>query len=172
MRHRASGRASRAPGADSDAGSHVFILGPGTRRPIHGCSIENRSSAVPFFSTHRELTSMRIPRLRPEPTAPTPEEICDAFACLYYERDFDTWRNTTWLGVPVQKNPADLWVYQELLHELRPELIVETGTYAGGSALFLAAICDILGVGSVVTVDIDVDGHGQRPRHERVTYLG
>ena len=39
-----------------------------------------------------------------------------------------TWRNTRWLGTDVLKCPLDLWVYQELLHELRPDLIIETGT--------------------------------------------
>jgi cephalosporin hydroxylase len=115
---------------------------------------------------------VRRPLRRPQPIASTPDEICDAFARLYYDREHDTWRNTTWLGVPVQKNPADLWVYQELLYEVRPDLIVETGTYAGGSALFLACICDILDNGRILSIDIDVDGHGERPTHDRITYVG
>ena len=67
------------------------------------------------------------------------------------------------------KCPLDLWSYQEILHEVRPELIIETGTYQGGSALFLASICDLLGEGEVLT--IDVDRREGRPRHPRITYL-
>jgi cephalosporin hydroxylase len=93
----------------------------------------------------------------------------DAFHCLYYDRAQTTWKNTRWLGTAVQKCPLDLWVYQELITELRPELILETGTCAGGSALFLATMCDIVGRGEVVTVDIDP--RPGRPAHPRITYL-
>jgi cephalosporin hydroxylase len=44
----------------------------------------------------------------------------------------------TWLGTQVLKNPFDLWIYQELLARTRPDVIIETGTFAGGSALYLA----------------------------------
>jgi cephalosporin hydroxylase len=67
----------------------------------------------------------------------------------------------------VLKCPLDLWIYQEILYELRPELIVEAGTYLGGTTLFLASICDLLGRGEVLT--IDTDRRSQRPRHRRVT---
>jgi cephalosporin hydroxylase len=71
--------------------------------------------------------------------------------------------------VPVAKCPLDLWVYQEIVHEVRPGLIVETGTAHGGSALYLATLCDLLGAGRVVSVDA-VERAGL-PRHPRVTYL-
>ena len=57
----------------------------------------------------------------------------------------DAWTEATWLGAQALKNPLDLWVYQEIMFETRPELVVETGTYRGGSACFLASICDLLG---------------------------
>jgi cephalosporin hydroxylase len=94
------------------------------------------------------------------------------FHRLYYYdglRRNGTWSDTRWLGVPTQKNPLDLWVYQEILFETRPEIVVETGTASGGSALYLASLCDLLGTGRVISVDIDVvEG---RPEHERITYL-
>jgi cephalosporin hydroxylase len=93
--------------------------------------------------------------------------VTEAFHRLYY--DTAVWKDTYWLGVRTQKCPLDLWVYQELLHEARPDLVIETGTAHGGSALYLASICDLLGRGEVVTVDIQpVDG---RPVHPRITYL-
>ncbi len=55
--------------------------------------------------------------------------------------------------------------------ETRPELIVETGTYRGGSAFFLASICDLLGAGEVVSIDIE-PLRDDYPAHPRVTYLG
>jgi cephalosporin hydroxylase len=99
----------------------------------------------------------------------TERRVIRAFHRLFYESGTQTWSNTRWLGVPAQKCPFDLWVYQELLHELRPAVIVECGTADGGSALYLASICDLLGEGEIVTVDIrDLPG---RPQHERISYL-
>ena len=43
-----------------------------------------------------------------------------------------TWKKTFWRGVPVQKFPCDLWIYQEILFECKPDLVIETGTGAGG----------------------------------------
>lgn len=60
-----------------------------------------------------------------------------------------------WFGVPIQKMPTDLWIYQELINELRPDLIIETGTYYGGTALYLAMVCAALHYGEVVTIDIN-----------------
>ena len=91
-----------------------------------------------------------------------------AFHRLYYSSASRTWSNTYWLGTQTQKCPLDLWIYQEMLHELRPAAIVETGTASGGSALFLASVCDLLGHGEIVTVDI---AEKERPSHPRVTYL-
>ena len=99
------------------------------------------------------------------------QDIVDGFHRLYYDaaESGGTWKNTTWLGVPTEKCPLDLWIYQEILNEARPDVIVETGTRWGGSALFLASMCDLLGRGRVITIDIDVPG--DRPRHDRITYL-
>ena len=93
--------------------------------------------------------------------------VTDAFHGLYY--DSAVWKDTYWLGTRAQKCPLDLWIYQEILHETRPDLILETGTAHGGSALYLASVCELLSRGEVVTVDISpFEG---RPEHDRITYL-
>ncbi len=76
------------------------------------------------------------------------------FVKTYYYSGAETWQGTTWLGVPLQKAPTDLWIYQELIWELRPDFIVESGTYKGGSALYFASICDLMKHGRVITIDI------------------
>ena len=91
------------------------------------------------------------------------------FHRLYYDENDRTWSNTTWLGTRVFKCPLDLWVYQELIAGIRPDLIVETGTAAGGSALYLGSCLDLVGNGRVLTVDV-VD-RTDRPEHDRITYL-
>ena len=95
--------------------------------------------------------------------------IVDRFHRLYYDNRQTTWGETYWLGHHVLKCPLDLWVYQEIVFELRPDLIVETGTYRGGSALFLASLCELQGRGEVVTID-SAKQKG-RPRQKRITYL-
>lgn len=82
----------------------------------------------------------------------------------------DAWTEATWLGAQALKNPLDLWIYQEIVVETKPELIVETGTYRGGSALYLASLCDLVGRGEVVSIDIE-PMRGDYPEHPRVTYL-
>jgi cephalosporin hydroxylase len=73
------------------------------------------------------------------------------------------------LGIPAQKCPLDLWVYQEIIFEVRPDCIIECGTFAGGSALFLASVCDAVKRGTIIT--IDVEARESRPKHKRIKYL-
>ncbi len=94
--------------------------------------------------------------------------VLDAFHMLAYE-EARVHTYTSWLGTKVRKCPTDLWTYQEILSELRPDLLVETGTKYGGSARFFASVMDLLDHGEVVTVDIV--GNERRPAHPRVTYL-
>lgn len=97
------------------------------------------------------------------------KSVVNAFHVLY--KDVRKIEKATWfLGVRVYKCPFDLWVYQELIHELKPDLIVETGTLHGGSALYLASMMDLVDKGEIITVDV-APGEGVRPEHPRVTYL-
>ena len=59
------------------------------------------------------------------------------------------------MGVRAIKNPFDCWIYQEIITEIRPDVIVEIGSAAGGSTLYLAHLLDLLGHGSVVSIDIN-----------------
>jgi cephalosporin hydroxylase len=105
-------------------------------------------------------------------SSPSEASTIDGFHQLYYdlgEHGEDTWCNTRWFGVKAYKSPLDLWIYQEILYETRPDLIIETGTANGGSALFLAMICELMGVGDVVSVD--VTSRAERPVHDRIRYL-
>ncbi len=97
--------------------------------------------------------------------------VVDQFHQLYYHTGDQggTWKNTRWLGVPTAKCPFDMWVYQEILFELRPDVILEAGTALGGSALYLASICDILKQGKILTVDIAK--RNDWPVHPRIQYL-
>jgi cephalosporin hydroxylase len=73
-----------------------------------------------------------------------------------------------WLGQPIWQNVLDLWTIQETISELRPELLIESGTNRGGSALFYAHLFDLLGCGRVVTIDVE---KMHDLSHPRVTFL-
>jgi cephalosporin hydroxylase len=75
---------------------------------------------------------------------------------------------TTWLGQPIWQNIFDLWTIQETISELKPALLIETGTNRGGSALFYAHLMDRLGTGRIVTIDI-VKLHDLE--HPRIEFL-
>jgi cephalosporin hydroxylase len=89
-----------------------------------------------------------------DPSPAFQSAIVDQFHRLYYHSDEQTWKSTFYRGFVTWKCPLDLWIYQEIMHEIRPGLIVETGTAYGGSALFLADLCETMGHGEVFTIDI------------------
>ncbi|MAF35758.1 cephalosporin hydroxylase [archaeon] len=95
------------------------------------------------------------------------KELIDAFNKQYF--DTRVWQNRThWFGTRILKCPTDLWVYQEMFHELQPDLVIETGTFNGGSALYMAHLMDIVGKGEIITIDIEKKD--VFPEHPRITY--
>jgi cephalosporin hydroxylase len=80
------------------------------------------------------------------------------------------WQEVSWLGKFVSKCPMDLWVYQEVIWETKPDVILECGSSGYGSAFFFATMFDLIGNGHVYTVDVDVYDHLRR-EHPRITYL-
>mgnify|MGYP001156708492 FL=1 len=97
------------------------------------------------------------------------QAIIDKFHLLYVENNKQTFDNTYWFGIHAIKCPLDLWVYQELIYKTKPDFIIETGTNEGGSALFLANICELLNHGEIITVDIA--SVKDKPKHKRINYL-
>lgn len=120
---------------------------------------------------HEARTLRNLTRHRAFISSKQEEDIVSQFHLFYYNSYLihQTWDCTFWLGVKTMKCPLDLWIYQEIIHERRPDLIIETGTESGGSALYLACICDLVKKGKVITVDIE-DKTG-RPCHPRIQYL-
>lgn len=75
----------------------------------------------------------------------------------YHKWYFNTmvWKKTTWMGVTCWKSAFDLWLYQEILVDLKPSLVIEFGTNAGGSALYFANVMRQIGEPfKVFTVDV------------------
>ena len=61
-----------------------------------------------------------------------------------------------WLGLPILQLPDDLVRLQEVIASVRPDVIIETGVNQGGSILFHATLCEAIGNGRVVGVDIRI----------------
>lgn len=88
-------------------------------------------------------------------------ETVAAFERRYVDADI----NFRWMGGTMATCPLDLWVYQEIVHELAPELIISTTA----SARYLAAICQLTGRGEVVWLGAGPGAVGHQPRLRGVT---
>jgi len=62
---------------------------------------------------------------------------------------------TSYFGIRTYKSPMDAWVYQEIIHDQMPDVIVEIGNKWGGSTLMMAHWLDHLGHGRLIAVDHD-----------------
>jgi len=81
------------------------------------------------------------------------KQIVDDFHKLFYDKRI--FKKCKWLGIDIWKNPLDLWIYQEILFDNKPDLIIETGTYKGASAHFLASMINLVGYnGKVISIDV------------------
>jgi len=116
------------------------------------------------------IGSYVVHRAQP-PLTPDEQEIVRRFHELYYRRWLDgaDTINLSWFGHQAWKCPLDLWMYQEILTRTRPDFVVECGTRAGGSALYIAMLLDHIGHGRVVTVDITPPP--DLPPHPRIGYV-
>lgn len=98
-------------------------------------------------------------------------DVIEEFHRHYYNGFADerqVWMRSYWMNVPCIQCPLDLWIYQEIISELRPDLVLETGTLLGGTTLFLAHMLDILDHGKVISIDLE---ELPRPKHPRIEYV-
>ena len=82
------------------------------------------------------------------------EQIVERFHNIFY--DSKIWLSTKWLGIPTAQNPNDVWIHQEIIFAVKPDYIIETGTWHGGSAALWATILQQVNpTGRVITIDIN-----------------
>ena len=67
----------------------------------------------------------------------------------------------SWLGRPMIQLPDDVLRLQEVIHRLQPDVIVETGVAHGGSLVFYASLCQSIGKGRVIGIDIEIRPHNR-----------
>jgi cephalosporin hydroxylase len=95
-------------------------------------------------------------------------ELVDQFHRVWYGEGVGV--NHTYFGLRMPTSPLDMAIYAEVVHVLRPALIVETGTCDGASALHFAHLLDQLGGGQVLSIDL-ARPTADYPRHPRIAYL-
>jgi len=67
-----------------------------------------------------------------------------------------------WMGLPIIQFPQDIVAMQELLWEVKPDLVIETGVARGGSVVFYASILELIGgSGRVIGIDVDIRPHNR-----------
>jgi cephalosporin hydroxylase len=81
-------------------------------------------------------------------------------------------KHVYWNGIQILKNPCDLWMYQQIIYEVRPVLIIEFGTFQGGTALYLSDIGFLSQCGCyVITVDVEDQVDSKIKDHARIKFI-
>ena len=86
--------------------------------------------------------------------------------------------NFCWMGRPVIQHPQDMVMMQELIWEIKPDLIIETGIAHGGSVIMYAGYLEMMGLkdSRVLAVDVDIREHNrlaieQHPMSKKISML-
>lgn len=87
----------------------------------------------------------------------------------WYFTDKSFLHHIKWMGIPTRKMVPDMWVYQEIIFETRPDIIIEIGSWFGGSTLYLAQMQEHTGAGEVISIDVSHDRF--MAKHPRIKVL-
>ncbi len=84
--------------------------------------------------------------------------------------------NFSWMGRPIIQYPQDMIAMQEIIWEVKPDLIIETGIAHGGSLIYYASLLELIGKGEVLGIDIDIRTHNKieiekHPMCKRITMI-
>lgn len=84
--------------------------------------------------------------------------------------------NFKWMGRPIIQYPQDIVIMQELIWDIKPDLIIETGIAHGGSLILYASILELIGEGEIVGIDIDIREHNKKdivnhPMSKRISMI-
>ncbi len=82
----------------------------------------------------------------------------------------------SWMGRPVIQLPEDMIRIQEVIFQVKPDLIIETGVAHGGSLVFYSSLCRAMDHGRVIGIDIEIRPHNRaaieaHPMNDRITLI-
>lgn len=72
----------------------------------------------------------------------------------------------TWMGRPIVQLPDDMFRIQEVIYQVKPDVIIETGIAHGGSLIFYASLCKAMEKGRVIGIDIEIRPHNRKAIEE------
>jgi len=87
-------------------------------------------------------------------------ELSKTWRAMALERKY--MNNFSWLGRPMIQLPMDAMAMQEIIWNVKPDLIIETGVAHGGSVIMSASMLQLIGHGEVVGIDIDIRPHNRQ----------
>lgn len=87
---------------------------------------------------------------------------------IYHQKNIH-FNKCRWMGVRALKNPLDAWIYQEIIYDVKPDVIIEIGSNEGGSTLYLAHLLDLIGKGIVISIDTDRTNY--KISHKRIVAI-
>jgi cephalosporin hydroxylase len=89
--------------------------------------------------------------------------------------------NFSWMGRPIIQYPQDMIAMQEIIWDVKPDLIIETGIAHGGSLVYYASLLGLIaacgeGDGEVLGIDVEIRPHNREaieihPMKRRITMI-
>lgn len=121
-----------------------------------------------------EFIAERIQRIRKNGSNTSLKATADAFIVASNAAQYSY--NFSWMGRPIIQYPQDMIAMQELIWEIKPDLIIETGIAHGGSLIFYASLLELIGHGEILGIDIDIREHNrkeieQHPMFKRIRMI-
>lgn len=79
----------------------------------------------------------------------------------------------SWMGRPIIQLPEDMVRMQEVIYQVKPDVIIETGVAHGGSLIYYASLFKAMGRGRVIGIDIEIRPHNRKAieAHEMAEYI-
>jgi len=144
-------------GLQSDLVAPVVALRLGCA-PVTPLKAPSRSVVILLAGLCVGLAALNVyqwGRLKAASARPSSAEIMRLFTEEWMPLDKPTFWQNKWSGISTLQNPMDIWITQEILWEVRPDFIVEAGTFHGGSAAVFATILEQINPeGRVISIDI------------------
>lgn len=143
-------------------------------------TITRDNNSITLTEDNIQQMYAEIQRIRNQPASDaahnrTRDSMINDFHKLYYgPHSFpkQPWDNQEWMGVKILQYPGDMASLQEIIYETRPDTIVETGTFSGGSAFFMAQILFLAGLPESRVITIDIKKPDNPPNYRNmITYL-